>query len=564
MTFSRDMITLLELDLDTCLNTYGVLPCTASGAAGTECYNSIKTCQDKPNFTRGTKTIKFCTRGGAALTPLGENFRPYIESVRPTPTNINLEEGLARRGKMRITLVDEPDSDVQTDPYVATRSQFTAGTFFTRLVARNPNSVGRFARVRRGYFTNGWDASELVDELYVIENISGPNSQGKVTVTLVDPIKLTDRKKLPAATEGVLAADITAASTSITLAAGQGANYGSAGFIRIGKEVMEFTSRVDDTLSMPDLTYRGRFRTDVLAHTADSTVQLCQVWQNQPITTVLQDILELSGIATANIDVAGFALEESGFLGTSHNITTVISVPTDASKLLAEIAVLVRGYIWWSPTAQKVKFKVLGPVSPGTTVPLLTDTGNWVKGSTNIEVLDDIRTNFRALYYDLNKGTDNIRERENFRKGKLFFDADAASDNEYGDDREKVDFSRWWNDDNDIAANAEVVRAGAYYRDAPKKISGDLDAKDHLIVEGDLVDVEMRNLTDFEGAPEKTRCLVCCRTDKEGIVSLVLRTTRFSRNYGFIAPAGTPDAPNNNGYAVVGPQSDGSPDYLIF
>ena len=43
-------VTVVEVDLDKCVNTYGVLPCTASAAAGGECFNTRATCQDAANY----------------------------------------------------------------------------------------------------------------------------------------------------------------------------------------------------------------------------------------------------------------------------------------------------------------------------------------------------------------------------------------------------------------------------------------------------------------------------------------------------------------------------------
>ena len=60
MTFKLEQVTVLEMDLDKCANVYGVAPCTAAGAVGTECYNAFPHCQDPANFVKTTKTWKFC------------------------------------------------------------------------------------------------------------------------------------------------------------------------------------------------------------------------------------------------------------------------------------------------------------------------------------------------------------------------------------------------------------------------------------------------------------------------------------------------------------------------
>lgn len=46
----REPVQLIEWKLPRCANVYGVAPCTASGPVGSECYNCLATCQDRPNY----------------------------------------------------------------------------------------------------------------------------------------------------------------------------------------------------------------------------------------------------------------------------------------------------------------------------------------------------------------------------------------------------------------------------------------------------------------------------------------------------------------------------------
>ena len=53
-TASKDMgrhpLKILTIEQNYCTRSFGVLPCTASGSAGSECFNTYNTCQDLPNF----------------------------------------------------------------------------------------------------------------------------------------------------------------------------------------------------------------------------------------------------------------------------------------------------------------------------------------------------------------------------------------------------------------------------------------------------------------------------------------------------------------------------------
>lgn len=210
----------LELDVDTCLNTYGSAPCTAAAGTGSECYNTFATCQDKANFTRGTVTKSFCSRG---LVVPGETVRPYISGAAAvTPTEIVPSKGLAMRSQTSIKLLDEPCLDVE-DPYRATRAAPAQGTYWARLLARNNNLVGRVARVRQGYVVSPWSWATFQTQLFVIDAVRGPDESGAVTLVLSDPLKLADRNVLPAATDGALVADLPAVADAGTAQAG-GAN----------------------------------------------------------------------------------------------------------------------------------------------------------------------------------------------------------------------------------------------------------------------------------------------------------------------------------------------------
>lgn len=194
------------------------------------CYNTFTTCQNAPNYSKGIKTIRFCSRG--MPLPAGEQLRPYVQSSNATPTVIDTSKGLAARSSTSITLADEPCRD-DLDNYVNDRATPAGGSFWPRLIARNPNAIGRFARVRKGYVVSPWNWNTFQTELYVIEQIAGPDTDGVVDLLLSDAIKLLDRIKLPATTDGTLVADVLAqanagfavssTATTVVLAAGASA-----------------------------------------------------------------------------------------------------------------------------------------------------------------------------------------------------------------------------------------------------------------------------------------------------------------------------------------------------
>lgn len=214
----------LELDIDSCANTFGTLPCAATGE---QCYNSFQTCKDREHFIRVTRTYAFALRG--TPVPAGKPWRPYIARIDIAPTQISTTSGLALRSQTTVTLVDEGDNDTEGDPYKSARSTPALGTFWTRFMARNRNAVGRPARIRRGFYAEPFSDVHWIDEGYLIEAIRGPDASGTVQVVLSDPLKLLDKAMLPAATDGKLLAQckavafsgvvVSATATTVTLPA---------------------------------------------------------------------------------------------------------------------------------------------------------------------------------------------------------------------------------------------------------------------------------------------------------------------------------------------------------
>lgn len=636
----------LELDLDTCLNTFGVTPCTAgrsdtgTAQAGTAstitlaatassvddfyntevvritggtgsgqerpiidytgasrvadiapdwatipdatstydvidrpngCYNTFQNCQDTPNYVKGTNTLRFCNR--AAPVPVGEQIRPYIDRIDAAPTEISIENGLASRASVSLRMLDEPDSDRGLDLYVDNRATVAPGSFWTRLLARTRNYAGRFARVRTAYLTGAWNFADFVDELYVIDEISGPDNAGMVKIVLKDPIKLTDRRKIPEPSKGKLASDLTAAALSMTLRVGAGAGYPAAGRVRVGKEVIEYTANSADVLSWPNVGgFRGRFGTTPAAANDGESVQLCRVWDNETVATVLDDLLSESGIAAANIDSAGFAAEDTDWLGAPYRITTCIPEPEGASMLLMEILVQVGGFMWFSPVTQKAKFKVLAPIGPTETLAAtLSDRASVAEGTVKLRTLDDLRTTVRTMLYDIQSATADRREDGNYLRGEIFIDTDAESANEYNDRRVSLIRSRWFSQGNSVAVAGQVGRAAHHYRDAPRNLWLSVAPQDAALREGELVDLQVGQIVADDGRTLTVRAIILWRRDEAGRIALRLRVTTLNKRYAFIGPNTLPDYPaataDDKKYGFIAADAngfaDGTTPYLI-
>jgi hypothetical protein len=618
----RIPVLVLEVDVDRCSLSFGVAPCTATPSTGNECYNTFVTCPAvaRASFVRSVVTKKFSSRG--ILVP-GETVRPYIAgATAQTPTEIVPSKGLAMRSQTTVRLFDEPCPDHLEDPYSATRATAASGTFWTRLLARNPNLAGRPARMRQGYAPlqgATWDWTTFQTSLFVIDAVKGPDDSGSIQLVLSDPLKIADRNVLPPATSGALSADLAAvaatgfvvSSTAGTvvlatnasavdsnyngfevaiisgLGAGQrrvvssyvgatrtatltanwavqpdgtsvyevvalslnvgtskGAQYadpatsGKAEYLRIGDEIVRYTVKSGDVLSWPDGTYRAQWGTTRADHKTGDGVQLCRAWVAKRVWEVLRDIYVESGIALSYLDTTGWQVEDTNWLNGAE-ITAIISTPEKASDLASSLLVDTNSVSWWDPVAQLVKLLANQP--PLAAAPTLLTDDNFLTNSTKVERQDQDRLTQAALYYGLRSATSNLKEGKSYLAGAAYVDADAQSANEYGDTRAVTSMSRWLSQANNIFAIATIARRVSRLRNAPARLTANLDPKDEVQL-GQLVNINTRRLTGADGAPKTTLCRVVKLVDRGTNFEAGLLTTGFKNTrYGVIAPAGQPD-----------------------
>lgn len=249
--FGRQPVTIVEIDQDFCALTYGVSPCTAAvGVTGVQkCFNTIRTCQDRPNFDKSHLTLRFCTP--AANIPASWQAIPSVKSVSTAPTRLNIGGAsdatgpLGRRAQVTIKLGDHPYSDAKTDPYLSDRNYdpLARGTFWTKFLARSPYYQNRPLRIREGYI--GQNPEDMITRYYIIDGIDGPDSAGNVTIKGVDILRLIDdrRTKAPLLSTGELTADIDESVTTFDVDGAGFDQYDESGTLRIGDELMTYDHR---------------------------------------------------------------------------------------------------------------------------------------------------------------------------------------------------------------------------------------------------------------------------------------------------------------------------------
>lgn len=570
----RQPLTVVELDLDTCSLDYGVAPCTATGAAGEECWNTRHTCQDVENFTITTTTYRFSEP--SSNLPAGITMFPCLKGVDLAPAKITPGEGLGYRAAVTVTLQDFSHHDRGIDPYVSTRTYDPSaqGTFFGKLFARNPFWQLREMRIRTGYLTDPFDWANFRSRVYVIDSISGPDSNGRVRIIGKDLLKLADDDKAqcPVASEGSLSADITAVATSLTLIpAGVGADYGTSGRIRIGSELIDFGGRTSDTLTSLTRAVGG---TDADTHDEDDSVQLCYDINDENVVDVVEDLLTTyAGVDPTYIPSADWATVEADELA-AFNLTATISEPTGVNTLLSELEEQCLFNLFWDDIEQEIVIKGIVPPQSNATLDQYLDASHLIEGSVSVKDEEKKRLTQVWVYYNMINRVDSL-DAENFRALSVVVNTDGESVDQFGTPRVKRIFSRWFDDTNTGEALTLSSRLISRFRDVPKTVKFDVDAKDiEALGVSDLIEIVTRQIQDFEGANREQQLEIV--SIEETVPGSVLRVTGLTANWKsrgfFISPDTVQDylvatEEERQSYGFVSPDSgffsDGQVSYTI-
>lgn len=510
-TVGRTPLVLVQIDQDFCNLTYGVAPCTASNPSN-KCFNTYKTCQVQEVFDKGIKTITFGKP--ESDLPRDMNILPMLQSVTTAATKINPTNGnsnispLGQRAVATITFLDAPYSDLLTDPYRADRSYIPIknGTFWTKWLARNPYYQNRPIRIYEGYL--GQALNDMQVRHYLIDTITGPDSNGKVSIVAKDPLKLADKQKsqAPILTTGELETDITASQTTITLVKAQLADYPSSGTIRIDDELMTYTSKANiGTVDEPIIQLSGITRaTDgsfADTHDTNSNVQVCLRYTDEKVWDVVYDLLTTyAQIPASYIPKTDWDTEGNVWLP-QFNVSTVISQPTGVGDLLYELMEQVLFYIWWDERDQEIKLRAIRPIIGD--APILTDDFNILENSVSFSTDPKNRVSQVWVYWNQRNKAEQLDKESNYQTIELRANLDSESENQYGEKRIRKVFARWIQN-NGQAINLAARLLGASF-DNPKYLKLKVDAKDRAIWTADIVDIQNRNIVNFNGEQEIER-----------------------------------------------------------
>ena len=572
----RRPITIVEIDLDYCQLRYGVGDCPAVLGVDSvaKCYQTRRTCPVPAAYDPVARTYRFSNRELGYLTL----SLPCLINTTFTSTKIDPGRSMGTRASAQVKLQDMSWADRDLDPYVSTRpyDPEEVGTFFGRLLARNPYYQNRVMRIKCGYLDDDGtvDLSKFQTQTFLLDRIEGPDANGVVTLHAIDVLRLADDEKslVPQLSNGTIDADINSTDTTVTLLpAGIGdEEYPLFGVAAMDDEVVNF-SRTGDVVT---LNLRGAQFSPAQDHEIGTTFQVCKVYDDVPVADVLYELLTVnSPVPAAFIDKAAWDDECDTWLS-GHMLNCTIAIPTGVNVLINELIATCLLYIWWDGVAALIRLRAIRPQDPSLQRRILTDDDSFVAGSLSITEDPAQRISQFWAHYARKNPLLKMDEYRNFAKNVLGIDGAAEGSAEYGERRIRRMPCRFFSAENQSQAVVLGARMLARYRDNPRTFKFDLDAKDADILVGDVVEVHTKVLQGIDGLPITTNMQILRRTEKkEGDrFSYEASDTFFSGRYGFILPTGTLDylaateAQRNKGCFIAqddGLMPNGDPGYKI-
>jgi len=500
---SRTPVSMVIIELDYCREAFGVAPCAG---AGVSCFNTFKTCKDFEHYNLRSKQYCFINTDVGSLFKTGE--RPYLVDINYLPTEI--KTSFTVTGRVKLTMLDEPDTDVGIDPYFATRTQPIAGTFWKKLLARNPNYQGRNIYIYEGFA--GIPISEFkLRWKGLLYNIS--LGRGQVTIEATDPLKSIKDICLPDRVELSFRAGIDQLSTSLSIL--KSSNISTYSYMRVDDEIVQ----VHSYNSALDTVYVTRGALNSVATTHDDGAKGSAVWvrgAENPFVT-MQFLLSHAGVPSTSINTTAFSVATTWPI-TDPDVYCIVTEPTPVEQLYFELCELTNCKSWYNE-GQKITIQRYILNDPNSSYIDISDNYNILQNTASVDLQAQEYYTRCAMYW----GKDAIGVDEDSTSYKyltIAIDADAESSYFYDKVSEKTIYCRWLSD---TAISIEDAQQNAYSysgrfvfnnRDPKKILTCDLELNDSTIIIGSRVNITTDETQDIYGDPAEMKSIVIRREMK--------------------------------------------------
>lgn len=515
--FGTEPIVILELEQPRCSLRFGVSPCTATGAP--KCYQTRCTCRDILNFTP-TGLIKwrfvqgvagFFDFGSEAGNDIATNGLPGLVSHRTTSTRINIaatreaESPFGIRSNITVQLQDFPFADFVGDYYTADRTVTDAG-FWAKWTARNTVYTGMTLRLYEGY--RGQALSAMQTKEFILDDVSGPDSQGRVSLRGIDPLRLADEKRtlFPRPTDIRLFGAIDDTATAIkvrAVAADLDDAFGNTAekYIAIGTEIISYTGKTADGDDWDLIgVIRGTLGTDRDAHSDDEVMQRVGRYAAIPAENLADDLLRNhTPMPAAYLDLPEWQTEADPWLFPYGSISFTAVEPEPVPKILGELCRDCSFFVWWDERAKKVKIRAVRARTFGEAVTTITDRDHITSDGVSVRRDPNARVSTVLMYFQRRNPFDG-EEVQNYARAEARIGTSQCADPD--DPRLKIFYSRFLTRRQE-ALNT-LIRLLLRYAEVPRYITFKVDAKDRALWLGDVAEITTQSIIDFEGNPDPT------------------------------------------------------------
>lgn len=573
-TVGKQPIQIVKMTQPRCSRTWGSSPCTASGDADKKCYNTRSTCQDIPNFLGDDSLDIYLGKGAPGEADLAPVVIPSLVSVSVSATKINQatsnsdQSPLGNRALVNLNLKDHPHTDLGIDPYLSDRTwdPLTRGTFWSKWIARNKFRQNVSLTLYEGWV--GQTLAEMTQKLYFMESVRKTDSSGGVAIQGKDILsRIEDRKaQAPKASLGELYLPIGSSETSFEVENALVSEYDSSGTLVIDNEVMTYTGVASSAngITFSGVT-RGTDNTTAIAHSADTLVQQVLRFDDTPLNTALQTLLETYGeISSTYLDLSGWATEYGNYLS-FFRLTGLVISPTSVFKLISELQEQGLFNIWWDERVKLVKFKAVRGVE---SQPVLLTQETEIMPGLSVEELPRERISQAWVHFDRQDPTSDPNSTQSYNRLRIAADLASEGEDAHGTPSVKEILARFSSSGPVMANTASklVLR----FAEIPRKCKFMLDVKDgENVWTGDTVRLSHDLILDEFGDRLIRRWTIISASEdiQKGVISYeAVDTTLYGILYKILA-AGAADYPGADsvvfGAAYIGDAdgllSDGTP-----
>ena len=521
--YSKQVQWLIEIDLDRCSNHYtdngGPSTCGASDAGdGLRCWYSFETCQDPTNYTKTTRTYRFCLNE-VPWDDTATVVYPLLRKMVSVPQRVDPGKLFAYPENVSLEFALDHDPLVVDSDKTLFNTAIGTGEWWHNLFSRNRNYPGRAVRIKRGFAADGFVLAdfEQIGPEYRIKAVRFDSDTCIVNVE--SPLADLAKRQIPMpiSDDNLLQADINDAVTSLTVDNASEfpdpADYSRVTlYVEVASEIISYTARDTGTNILSGLG-RGAFGTSAAAHLAGDNLKVSHVCcfgtaTGGPtyMTEVLQDLLEWAGIAVADVNTATFdAVKAAAY--PNLEIQRIVRKSKKVAQLVQQLRE-VRGVIVYIDQGGQFAASVMGPSVDATVL----DDDSFIEGSMVVEEDEETRITRVGMYYD--PTVEDAKDPVEFGKAVIVINVDLENANSFGDQREDVVLDHWTFDNQTLASVRNIARRIITRRGhGIRTFTFELEVKDGLLNVGDERAIQTRHLTGIDGAQLARPVLVTARQE---------------------------------------------------